>query len=153
MRMTKPVFVLNGANLNLLGTREPHIYGTTTLAEIEAMCRARAGQLGLPLGFRQSNSETALIDWIQEAIDAASGIVINPAAHSFTSIALLDALKVFRWPIVEVHISNSHRREPHYHRSFVSYAATGVIAGLGPHGYVLALDAISELLRQGEPGT
>ena len=125
--MSKPVFVLNGANLNLLGMREPHIYGTTTLVEIEAMCRERAEQLGLALEFRQSNSEAALIDWIQEAIGAASAIVINPAAHSFTSIALLDALKVFRWPIVEVHISNIHRREPHYHRSYVSYAATGVI--------------------------
>jgi 3-dehydroquinate dehydratase-2 len=150
--MSKPVFVLNGANLNLLGRREPHIYGTTTLAEIEAMCRARAGELGLTLDFRQSNSEGTLIDWIHEAIDVASAIVINPAGHSFTSIALLDALKVFRWPIVEVHISNIHRREPHYHRSYVSYAATGVICGLGPHGYVLALDAIAEMLRQGEPG-
>jgi 3-dehydroquinate dehydratase II len=150
-RMSKPVFVLNGANLNLLGMREPHIYGTTTLAEIEAMCRKRAGQLGVALEFRQSNSEAALIDWIQEAIDAASAIVINPAAHSFTSIALLDALKVFRWPIVEVHISNIHRREALYHCSYVSYAATGVICGLGPHGYVLALDAIAEMLRQGEP--
>jgi 3-dehydroquinate dehydratase-2 len=149
--MNKPVFVLNGANLNLLGMREPHIYGTTTLAEIEALCRERAGELGLALEFRQSNGEAALIDWIHEAIDAASAVVINPAGHSFTSIALLDALKVFRWPIVEVHISNIHRREPLYHRSYVSYAATGVICGLGPHGYVLALDAISELLRQGEP--
>jgi 3-dehydroquinate dehydratase-2 len=150
--VTKPVFVLNGANLNLLGRREPHIYGSTTLAEIEAMCRERAEQLGLAVECRQSNSEAALIDWIQEAIDGASGIVINPAAHSFTSIALLDALKVFRWPIVEVHISNIHRREPHYHRSYVSYAATGVICGLGTQGYLLALDAISELLRQGERG-
>jgi 3-dehydroquinate dehydratase-2 len=150
--MSKPVFVLNGANLNLLGRREPHIYGSTTLAEIEAMCRERAERLGLAVECRQSNSEAALIDWIQEAIDGASGIVINPAAHSFTSIALLDALKVFRWPIVEVHISNIHRREPHYHRSYVSYAATGVICGLGAQGYLLALDAISELLRQGEPG-
>jgi 3-dehydroquinate dehydratase-2 len=149
--MSKPVFVVNGANLNLLGMREPHIYGTTTLAEIEAMCRERAGQLGLALEFRQSNSEGSLIDWIHEAIGAASGVVINPAAHSFTSIALLDALKVFRWPIVEVHISNIHRREPHYHRSYVSYAATGVICGLGAHGYVLALEAVAEMLRQGEP--
>jgi 3-dehydroquinate dehydratase-2 len=150
--MSKPVFVLNGANLNLLGRREPHIYGSTTLAEIEAMCRERAERLGLAVECRQSNSEAALIDWIQEAIDGASGIVINPAAHSFTSIALLDALKVFRWPIVEVHISNIHRREAHYHRSYVSYAATGVICGLGAQGYLLALDAISEMLRQGEPG-
>jgi 3-dehydroquinate dehydratase-2 len=149
--MNKPVLVLNGANLNLLGTREPHIYGSTTLAEIEAMCRERAGQLGLALEFRQSNSEAVLIDWIHEAIGAASAIVINPAGHSFTSIAILDALKVFRWPIVEVHISNIHRREPLYHRSYISYAATGVIAGLGAQGYVLALDAISDMLRQGEP--
>jgi 3-dehydroquinate dehydratase II len=149
--MSKPVFVLNGANLNLLGTREPHIYGSTTLAEIEAMCGERAGQLGIAIEFRQSNSEAVLIDWIHEAIGAASGIVINPAGHSFTSIAILDALKVFRWPIIEVHISNIHRREPLYHRSYMSYAATGVIAGLGAHGYVLALEAISEMLRQGEP--
>jgi 3-dehydroquinate dehydratase II len=150
--MSKPVFVLNGANLNLLGVREPHIYGSTTLAEIEAMCRERAAQLGLALEFRQSNSEAVLIDWIHEAIEAACAIVINPAGHSFTSMAILDALKVFRWPIVEVHISNIHRREPLYHRSYISYAATGVIAGLGAQGYVLALEAISEMLRQGEPG-
>jgi 3-dehydroquinate dehydratase II len=149
--MSKPVFVLNGANLNLLGVREPHIYGSTTLAEIEAMCRERGGQLGLAIEFRQSNSEAVLIDWIHEAIGAASGVVINPAGHSFTSIAILDALKVFRWPIIEVHISNIHRREPLYHRSYISYAATGVIAGLGAQGYVLALEAISEMLRQGEP--
>ena len=151
--MSKPVFVLNGANLNLLGRREPHIYCSTTLDEIEAMCRERAERLGLAVECRQSNSEAALIDWIQEAIDGASGIVINPAAHSFTSIALLDALKVFRWPIVEVHISNIHRREPHYHRSYVSYAATGVIAGLGARGYLLALEAITLMLREGEPGS
>ena len=150
--MSKPVFVLNGANLNLLGTREPHIYGSTTLADIESMCRERAAQLGLALEFRQSNSEGVLIDWIHEAIGAGSGIVINPAGHSFTSIPILDALKVFRWPIIEVHISNIHRREPLYHRSYISYVATGVIAGLGAQGYVLALDAISEMLRQGEPG-
>jgi 3-dehydroquinate dehydratase II len=149
--MNKPVFVLNGANLNLLGMREPHIYGTTTLAEIEAMSRERAGQLGMALEFRQSNSEAMLIDWIHEALGRASGIVINPAGHSFTSVPILDALKVFRWPIVEVHISNIHRREALYHRSYVSYAATGVIAGLGAQGYVLALEAISEMLRQGEP--
>jgi 3-dehydroquinate dehydratase-2 len=149
--MSKPVFVLNGANLNLLGTREPHIYGSTTLAEIETMCRERAGQLGMALEFRQSNSEAVLIDWIHEALGAASGIVINPAGHSFTSIPILDALKMFRWPIVEVHISNIHRREPLYHRSLISSVATGVIAGLGAHGYVLALEAISEMLRQGEP--
>ena len=149
--MSKHVFVLNGANLNLLGMREPQIYGSATLADVEALCRARADELGLALDFRQSNSEGTLVDWIHEAIGGASGIVINPAGHSFTSIPILDALKVFRWPIVEVHISNIHRREPYYHRSYVSYAATGVIAGLGVRGYVLALDAINELLRQGEP--
>jgi 3-dehydroquinate dehydratase II len=149
--MSKPVFVLNGANLNLLGMREPQIYGSAPLADVEALCRARADELGLAIDFRQSNSEGTLVDWIHEAIGSASGIVINPAGHSFTSIPILDALKVFRWPIVEVHISNIHRREPYYHRSYVSYAATGVIAGLGVRGYVLALDAISELLRQGEP--
>jgi 3-dehydroquinate dehydratase-2 len=150
--MSKPVFVLNGANLNLLGVREPHLYGTTTRAAIEAMCRERAAQLGIALDCRQSNNEGTLIDWVHEAIEAASGIVINPAGHSFTSIALLDALKVFRWPIVEVHITNVHRREAHYQRSYVSLAATGVIAGLGPRGYLLALDAIAEMLREGEPG-
>jgi len=151
--MSKPVFVLNGANLNLLGVREPHLYGTTTLSEVEAMCRAQAAKLGLAVDCRQSNSEATLIDWVHEAIGAASGIVVNPAGHSFTSIALLDALKVFRWPIVEVHITNVHRREPHYHRSYVSLAATGVIAGLGPQGYLLALDAIASMLREGEPGS
>jgi 3-dehydroquinate dehydratase II len=150
--MAKPVFVLNGANLNLLGVREPHLYGTTTLAEIEAMCHARAAKLDITVECRQSNGEATLIDWVHEAIGAASGIVINPAGHSFTSIALLDALKVFRWPIVEVHITNVHRREAHYHRSYVSLAATGVIAGLGPRGYLLALDAIANMLREGEPG-
>jgi 3-dehydroquinate dehydratase-2 len=150
--MAKPVFVLNGANLNLLGVREPHLYGTTTLAEIEAMCHARAAKLDITVECWQSNGEATLIDWVHEAIGAASGIVINPAGHSFTSIALLDALKVFRWPIVEVHITNVHRREAHYHRSYVSLAATGVIAGLGPRGYLLALDAIANMLREGEPG-
>lgn len=150
--MSKPVFILNGANLNLLGVREPHIYGSATLAEIEALCRERAAQLGMTVEFRQSNSEATLIDWIHEAIGAASGIIINPAGHSFTSIPILDALKVFRWPIIEVHISNIHRREPLYHRSLVSYTATGVIAGIGAHGYVLALEAMDALLREGEPG-
>ena len=149
--MSNPVFVLSGANLNLLGVREPHLYGTTTLAAIEAMCRERAAQLGIAVECRQTNSEGTLIDWVHEALSSASGIVINPAGHSFTSIALLDALKVFRWPIVEVHITNIHRREAHYHHSYVSLAATGVIAGLGPRGYLLALDVIAQMLREGEP--
>jgi 3-dehydroquinate dehydratase-2 len=142
--MAKPIFVLNGPNLNRLGTREPDVYGTTTLAEIETMCRK--ADPACPIEFRQTNSEAELIGWVHEAIDSAAGIVINPAAFSFTSMALLDALKMFRGPIVEVHISNIHRREPIYHRSLVSTVATAVIAGLGPRGYVAALEAISELL-------
>ena len=136
--MSKPIYVLNGPNLNRLGTREPEIYGTATLAEVEALCRAAAG--ARELEFRQTNSETELIEWVHEAIDVAGAIVINPAAFSFTSLALFDALKMFQGPIVEVHISNIHRREAHYHRSFVSLVATGVIAGLGTAGYVAALN-------------
>lgn len=143
--MQKPVYVLNGPNLNRLGTREPDVYGTTTLAEIERMCIDAVP--GLPVDFRQSNDEGTLIDWIQEATDHACGIVINPAAYSFTSIAILDALKMFPGPIIEVHISNIHRRDPHYHHSFVSLAATGVIAGLGPEGYRAALRAVDALAR------
>src|SRR3954464_5668280 len=114
--MTKPIYVLNGPNLNRLGKREPEIYGTTTLAEIEVQCRNEAGSV--PVEFRQTNSETQLIDWIHEAIDLGSGIVINPAAYSFTSMAILDALKMFPGPIIEVHITNIHRREEMYHRSY-----------------------------------
>lgn len=134
----KPIYVLNGPNLNRLGTREPEIYGTATLADVEVLCRAAAGSRQLE--FRQTNSESELIAWVHEAIDAGDAIVINPAAYSFTSLALLDALKMFPGPIVEVHISNIHRREAHYHRSYVSLVATGVIAGLGPAGYVAALE-------------
>lgn len=142
--MTAALWVLNGPNLNRLGTREPAVYGTTTLAQIEALCRAEHGDLV----FRQSNSEQQLIDWIHEAIDApAAGIVINPAGLSFRSIPLLDALKMFPGPIVEVHISNIHRRDEIYRHSLVSTAATGVIAGLGPLGYVLALRALKSMAR------
>lgn len=143
--MAKPVFVLNGPNLNRLGTREPQIYGTTTLADIEALCRAAVP--GLAIDFRQTNHEGALIEWIHEAIDGAAAIVINPAAWTFTSIALLDALKMFPGPIVEVHISNIHKREAHYHHSYVSLVATAVIAGLGADGYVAAVRSIPKLLR------
>ena len=144
MSNEKPIYVLNGPNLNRLGRREPEIYGTTTLAEVEAMCRAAAADR--PIEFRQSNSEAVLIDWIHEAIDHGSAIVINPAAYSFTSIAILDALKMFPGPIFEVHISNIHRREEHYHRSYVSKVATGVIAGLGVSGYAIAIRAAAEAL-------
>src|SRR4026209_449900 len=133
----KPLFVINGPNLNRLGKREPEIYGTTTLAEIEAMCRDAAGER--PLRFHQSNFEGEIVGWIHEAIDEGSGIIINPAGYSFTSIAILDALKMFPGPIIELHISNIHRREAHYHHSFVSKVATAVIAGLGPRGYAVAV--------------
>lgn len=140
--MSQTIHVLNGPNLNRLGTREPQVYGTTTLAQVEALCRAEHADLV----FRQTNSEQQLIEWVHEAIDApAAGIVINPAGLSFRSIPLLDALKMFAGPIVEVHISNIHKREPIYHRSLVSLAATGVIAGLGPQGYVLAVRALKQM--------
>lgn len=139
--MTCPIYVLNGPNLNRLGRREPEIYGHTTLAEVEAMCRTAAGTR--PVEFRQSNREYEIIDWVHEAIDGgAAGIVINPAAFTFTSIAILDALKMFPGPIIELHISNIHRREAIYHNSLVSKVATAVIAGLGPAGYVAAIEAV-----------
>ncbi|WP_067339110.1 type II 3-dehydroquinate dehydratase [Stappia indica] len=142
--MSAPIYVLNGPNLNRLGTREPEIYGRTTLAEVEAMCREAAGDH--PLEFRQSNREYEIIDWVHEAIDReAAGIVINPAAFTFTSIAILDALKMFPGPLIELHISNVHRREEIYHRSLVSRTATAVIAGLGAQGYPVAVGAVLEL--------
>jgi 3-dehydroquinate dehydratase-2 len=149
--MIKPIYVLNGPNLNRLGTREPEIYGSTTLSQIEALCREAAGQR--PIEFRQTNIEGQLVDWIHEAIDHGAGIVINPAGYSFTSVAILDALKMFPGPIVELHISNIHRREEIYQRSLVSKAATAVIAGLGARGYRVALQAIEEMLgdAQGAP--
>ncbi|KAA2237542.1 type II 3-dehydroquinate dehydratase [Salinarimonas soli] len=143
--MAAPIHILNGPNLNRLGTREPAIYGRATLAEIEAMCRAEAGST--PLVFRQSNREYELIEWVHEAIDAgAAGLIVNPAAFTFTSMALMDALKMFPGPLVELHLSNIHRREPIYHRSYVSPIATAVIAGLGPRGYPTAVRAMRDLL-------
>ena len=145
--MTKPVFILNGPNLNLLGTREPHIYGTTTLAEVEEMCMARAKDHGLEIVFHQSNSEAEIIDWIHDAINDASGIIINPAAFTHTSLAILDALNMVKQPILELHISNPHNRESFRHHSYVTFAATGLICGLGVNGYALAVDAVAELLK------
>ncbi len=140
-----PIYVLNGPNLNRLGKREPEIYGTTTLAEIETMCRSAAGSR--PVEFRQTNAEYQMVDWIHEAIDRpAAGIVINPAGHTFTSIPILDALKMFPGPIFELHISNIHRREAIYHNSLISKIATAVIAGLGPDGYPTAVAALGRLL-------
>jgi 3-dehydroquinate dehydratase-2 len=136
----KPIYVLNGPNLNRLGTREPEIYGRTTLAEIEAQCRKAAGSR--PLEFRQTNAEHQLIDWVHEAIDKGAGIIINPAGYTFTSVALMDALKMFPGPVFELHISNVHKRDPVYHHSLVSKVATAVIAGLGPDGYRAAVEAM-----------
>lgn len=144
--MRKPVYVLNGPNLNRLGVREPAVYGRTTLAQIEAMCRKAAGAMALE--FRQTNSEGRLVDWIHEAAEQGSAIVINPAGYSFTSVAILDALKMFEGPIIELHISNIHRREEIYHRSLVSRVATAVIAGLGAKGYAVAVKAVVELLDE-----
>jgi 3-dehydroquinate dehydratase-2 len=144
--MDRPIHVLNGPNLDRLGRREPEIYGSTTLAEVEAMCRAAAGDR--PLAFRQSAYEGEIVGWIHEAIDADAGIVINPAGLTFTSIPILDALKMSPGPIVELHISNIHRREAIYHRSLVSTVATAVIAGLGARGYPVAVRAMLELLAE-----
>ena len=149
--MNQPVFILNGPNLNRLGTREPEIYGHTTLAEIETMCREAAG--ARPVEFRQSNREYEIVEWVHEAIDApACGIIINPAAFTFTSIAVLDALKMFPGPIIELHISNIHRREDIYRKSLVSRIATAVIAGLGPKGYATAIRAMNDLVEASKPG-
>jgi 3-dehydroquinate dehydratase II len=140
------LMILNGPNLNLLGVREPHIYGTTTLAAIESSCRETAGLLGASLAFHQSNSEGALVDLIQAARNEADAIIINPAAYSFTSIAILDALKAFDGPILEVHISNIHARDELHRHSKLSGAARGVICGLGPYGYIAAMLAVAQML-------
>lgn len=145
--MSRTVFVLNGPNLNLLGKREPEIYGRETLADVEAQCRKVAGELKLKIRFHQSNREYELIDWVQEAREAAGAIIINPAAFTHTSVALLDALNAFEGPVIEVHISNVHKRETFRHHSFVSLRADGVIAGLGTQGYRLALQRVAELLE------
>lgn len=141
------IFILNGPNLNLLGQREPHIYGRTTLEEIRGWCEADAAELGLAVDFRQSNFEGEIIEAIHLARDKADGIIINPAGFTFTSIAILDALKMFDKPKIELHISNIHQREEIYHHSLVSKTATAVMAGFGAHGYRLALRAMAEMTR------
>ena len=143
---SKPIFVLNGSNLNRLGTREPEIYGRQTLADVEAICRRAAGRR--ELRFHQSNFEGEIVGWIQEAVGSGSGLVINPAAFTFTSVAILDALKMFPGPVIELHISNIHRREAIYRNSLVSTVATGVIAGLGAGGYAVAVWALLDLLDE-----
>src|SRR5271156_4814812 len=144
--MNRIVYVLNGPNLNLLGKRQPHIYGHETLADVERDCRSLAAELKLELRFCQSNREYEIIDWIHEARESAAGIVINPAAFTHTSVAILDALNTFEPPIIEVHISNVHRREAFRHHSFVSGVASGVIVGCGTQGYAFALQRIAKLV-------
>lgn len=142
-----PVFVLNGPNLNLLGQREPEKYGTSTLADVRTLCAETASGLGLTVDFRQSNHEGVLIDWIQEARESGSGIILNPAGYTTTSIAIMDALLAAELPVIEVHLTNIHRREEFRHRSYVSKVAEAVIAGAGAHGYRLALEHMARLLR------
>src|ERR1700744_3634278 len=149
--MSRLVYVLNGPNLNLLGKRQPHIYGHETLADVERDCRSLAVELGLELRFHQSNREYEIIDWIHEARETAAGIIINPAAFTHTSVAILDALKICECPIFEVHISNVHQREAFRHHSYVSLAATGVIAGFGTQGYTLALQRLASLSEGSNP--
>jgi 3-dehydroquinate dehydratase-2 len=144
--VAKPIYVLNGPNLNLLGLRQPEIYGRETLADVEAALGALAGDLGVVLVCRQSNHEGQLVDWIQEARGTAAGILINPGAYSHTSVAILDALNAFEGPVLEVHISNIHKREAFRHHSFVSSRAEGVIAGFGTEGYLLALRRMAGLV-------
>jgi 3-dehydroquinate dehydratase II len=143
--MTKRLTIINGPNLNMLGTREPHIYGHTTLDEVRRSCEAKAAELGIGLSFHQSNHEGALVELIQNARTEADAIIINPAAYSFTSIALVDALKMFPGPVIELHISNIHARDELHRHSVTSTAATAVICGLGTYGYLAALEAALHL--------
>lgn len=146
------VFVLNGPNLNLLGVRDPAVYGRDTLADIEARCLVRAAALDLQIDFRQTNHEGQLVDWIQEARELADAIVLNAGALTHTSVAVLDALSAAGLPVIEVHLSNIFRRERFRHRSYVSLAATGVICGLGAQGYELALEAVADLIDDAPGG-
>ena len=145
--MTKTIYVLNGPNMNLLGKRQPELYGSRTLNDVEVACSAIAKEKGLKIDLRQSNSEADLIDWIHEARNIGAGIVINPAAYSHTSIAIMDALMAFEGPVIEVHVSNIHKREEFRHQSYVSLRADGVIAGLGVTGYEFAVMKILEILK------
>ena len=145
--MSQTIFVLNGPNLNLLGTREPEKYGHSTLADVEKLCRATAARFGLDVDFRQSNIEGELVNWIQEALaKKAAGLVINPAGYTTTSVAILDALFMLKAPVVEVHITNIHQREEFRHHSYVSKAAKAVMAGFGIDGYALAITGIAGMI-------
>jgi 3-dehydroquinate dehydratase II len=141
--MSNPIFLINGPNLNMLGLRQPEIYGRQTLADIEESCHSYADALGLSIDFRQSNIEGELVNWIQEAREAADGLIINAGAYTHTSVAILDALLLLPVPVVEVHLSNIHRREAFRQHSYVSQAAQGMICGFGAHGYLMALDALA----------
>ncbi len=141
------IFLLNGPNLNLLGTREPEIYGHETLADLEVRAKNRAGALGLDVDFRQSNHEGELVDWIQEARAGAAALILNAGGYTHTSVAILDALKTLEIPVIELHLSNPSRREAFRHRSYVALGATAVIAGLGPLGYELAVDAAARMIE------
>jgi 3-dehydroquinate dehydratase-2 len=138
--------ILNGPNLNMLGTREPEIYGSETLSDVEAICAKRAEQLGTVVDFRQSNIEGELVTWIQEARTSVQGIIINAAAYTHTSVAILDALNTCDMPIIEVHLSNIHQRESFRHETFIAHVADGMICGLGSHGYELAIEAVTRRL-------
>ncbi|MFA5898704.1 MAG: type II 3-dehydroquinate dehydratase [Hyphomicrobium sp.] len=150
--MAKPIYVLNGPNLNMLGLREPAIYGSDTLDDVRKRAEARAKTLGLTIDFRQSNHEGELVGWIQEARDKAAAIIINAGAYSHTSIALLDSLQAAELPVIEVHLSNIFRREPYRQHSYISLGAKGVICGLGAKGYELALEAMADLLAASRRG-
>jgi 3-dehydroquinate dehydratase-2 len=150
--MLKPIFVLNGPNLNLLGVREPSIYGAETLADVRRRTESRAQTLGLEVDFRQSNSEGQLVDWIQETREKASGIIINAGAYTHTSVAILDALNAAERPVIELHLSNVFRRDSFRHHSYVSAAAQGVICGFGPKGYELAVEAMADILAGKKAG-
>nr|WP_262695322.1 type II 3-dehydroquinate dehydratase [Kordiimonas aquimaris] len=146
--MRKKIIVLNGPNLNLLGSREPETYGSTTLAEIEAMTKAHAQSLEIEIDFRQTNIEGTLVDWIQDAGETADGVILNAAAYTHTSIAVHDAISAIKTPVVEVHLSNIFAREEYRHHSFVSDVAAGVICGFGATGYILAVDALAAMLQR-----
>lgn len=142
-----PIYILNGPNLNLLGTREPEVYGKTTLPQIEKMCAAHAKSHGLAIVFRQSNKEGEIVDYLQEARTSACGVVINPAGYTHTSVAILDALQMLKIPAIEVHLSNIAKREAFRNHSYIAKGATGSIVGLGAQGYLRAIDAISQILK------
>lgn len=146
--MTYNILILNGPNLNMLGLREPEIYGRQTLDDIRALCESHAESHGLAVDFRQSNHEGELIDWIQQALKAHAGIILNPGGYTHTSVAIMDALRAVDLPAIELHLSNIHRREPFRRRSYVAQAVRGSICGFGAHGYLLALDGMRALLTE-----